>query len=212
MKKITTRNKMFVGMIVGLIMVVLVGSVFFTQQNGSDLSGAGIIEINPSNPSIAKGSTVSVSAHTTLNNCKWSSADTTIAVIDSYSNRDAVIRGIGSNPTVKATTIKVKCGIGLTTGSTGVTVIDPPTPATLVISPASQTIHVGEKITFSTGNGNTDWSIQETDSYLSVATLNTASGHAQGASVTVEAIQEGITLIVATIPGQTVYTDLTVVK
>ncbi len=210
MKNPSQRSKIILA-IAGVLVVVAVAVVAFTQLGGEELFGASLVGVSPSNPIILVGRTVTLSASTSLSNCSWSSANTAVATVAS-NNKSAVVTGRAPGQAK----INVKCGAGLTTGSTTVTVNPAPTatpvpptrtpgaPPVITVGPdtgkASTELGNYEKMTLCTGDSSVRWDIASQtpagivslagSSYAPGCALVTAAGSGNG-TATIRAINGG---------------------
>ncbi len=179
MKNLSKRNKLFLGIGGGIVVLAVLVVVFF-QVGGGELFGASILNISPSNPTINIGQAITASVSTSYSNCSWSSSNSAIFKVAS-SNKSATVTGVSGG---KAT-LKLKCGL-LSTGSTTVTVRTP----SQIITPhltSSDIIYAGadtryDSLTLSTGDTNTSWS---SNCVIWLSSNSTAMKTATGSPTTV---------------------------
>jgi uncharacterized protein YjdB len=199
----------------GLVTGTAVGSATITATQGG-ISGSTIvtvtaavltsIAVTPANPSLAKGTTVQLTATCTFSdgttpNCtsqvSWTSGNTAIAQVSNASGTQGVVTGLGVGTTAITATLSA------ISGSTTVTV----TPATLVsiivtpanpTVPAKTTLQMKATAVFSDGTtqdvtAQADW----TSSDDNVAHIISSSSQTNGR---LDARKAGTTTITATIP------------
>ncbi len=200
MKKLNKRTQIILA-IVGVLVVVGIGVMVFSQATGEDLFGTVIdIKISPSSSTIIVGQSATLSSGTALSNCSWSSSNTSVAAITSSSTKSATVLAKAAG----TATITEKCGLlGRYKGSATVTVNPAPTPTptpmptatpspapTITASSCDLTLFAFNQITLSTGDASTLWSIS------SPSTANVTLSATSGASVIVQSGAAGFGTVV----------------
>ncbi|MEJ0098707.1 MAG: Ig-like domain-containing protein [Pseudomonadota bacterium] len=172
------------------------------------------IEITPSTPSLAKGTTQQLTAtgifsdHSNQNltsQVGWSSGNTAVATVSSSAGSESLLAAGTGTATVSAT-------LGSVTGSASVTV----TPATLVsigVTPPTSSIAKGLKQQFTATGVYTDNSTQDITAQVTWASFPAAVatiGNAVGSNGLASSVGIGSATITATLGSVTANASLTV--